>query len=174
MIKKHKIRELLINFMVNNNMKDKIKLLQVKFSLHYTVADQETQKIQELGQIFITLNFHEGQIKIKETALDLSEASFLEKEKDLQQKIQELERRSEVVIAEGKIEFKKGKNKFVEMEKENLNLQYRRGRRSVAAIVRHGFMAMGKERFSPRYLQREMNASQSRREDECVDGGQMR
>ncbi|KAL4591047.1 hypothetical protein LXL04_003995 [Taraxacum kok-saghyz] len=34
----------------------------------------------------------EGQIKIEETALELSEASFLDKEKDLQQKFEEFER----------------------------------------------------------------------------------
>ncbi|KAJ0431204.1 putative NT-type C2 domain-containing protein [Helianthus annuus] len=39
----------------------------------------------------------EGQIKLKETALECSEASFLEKEKDLKHIIEELERRLEVL-----------------------------------------------------------------------------
>lgn len=41
--------------------------------------------------------YYQDQIKLKESALELSEASFLEKEKDLQHKIEELEKRLEIL-----------------------------------------------------------------------------
>ena len=52
--------------------------------------------VDKFGSIvLIIVFFRQGQIKLKETALEASTNSFLEKEKDLQNKIEELESKME-------------------------------------------------------------------------------
>ncbi|KAL3499361.1 hypothetical protein ACH5RR_038454 [Cinchona calisaya] len=53
---------------------------------------------KEVANLKERIKLLEGQIILKETALEKSTSSFLEKEKDLQNKIEELERRMEVLI----------------------------------------------------------------------------
>lgn len=52
---------------------------------------------KEVASLKEKVKLLEGQIKLRETALEKSTSSFLEKEKDLQNKIEELEQRLEVV-----------------------------------------------------------------------------
>ncbi|KAI3740767.1 hypothetical protein L2E82_31240 [Cichorium intybus] len=77
------------------NMKDRIKLLEVNFIPLNSILF----RLKQYSFLLILEFFydHHAQIKLKETALEISEASFLEKEKNLQQKIEELERRLEVL-----------------------------------------------------------------------------
>ncbi|KAJ9549886.1 hypothetical protein OSB04_022429 [Centaurea solstitialis] len=56
-----------------------------------------TRSVKEVIGMKDRIKQLEGQIKLKETALERCEASFLEKEKDLQHKIEDLERRLEVL-----------------------------------------------------------------------------
>ncbi|KVH95411.1 EEIG1/EHBP1 N-terminal domain-containing protein [Cynara cardunculus var. scolymus] len=61
------------------------------------LKDGNTRAMALDGNKTIPRNNKPGQIKLKETALERCEASFLEKEKDLQQKIEELVRRLKVL-----------------------------------------------------------------------------
>lgn len=54
-------------------------------------------ELHNLRLNFWTFDFFQGQIKSKETALETSTAAFLEKEKDLQNIIEELESRVEEI-----------------------------------------------------------------------------
>ncbi|KAL3498813.1 hypothetical protein ACH5RR_041545 [Cinchona calisaya] len=86
---------------IEKKIKDSNDLVTISDGTKAAPKNNKFQQIpctpKEVANMKERIKLLEGQIKLKETALENSTKSFLEKEKDLQNKIEELEKRLEVL-----------------------------------------------------------------------------